>query len=60
MDKSKFLKIYANIPLGLRSEIIVVLDDIGPISWNTAYVEISNETEIGAKILKRLEELEII
>jgi hypothetical protein len=60
MDKSKFLKIYANIPLGLRNEIVVVLDDIGPITWNTAYVEISNETAIGVKILKRLEELELI
>jgi hypothetical protein len=60
MDKSKFIKVYANLPLGLRNEIVVVLDDVGPITWNAAYIEVDNETEVGQKILKRLHELEII
>jgi hypothetical protein len=58
--KTKFLKLYADLPLGLRSDIVVVLDDYGPISWNAAYVEIDNNTAKGGEILNNLEELGII
>ena len=58
--KTRFLKVYANLPLGLRNDIVAVFEGIGPITWNTAYIEVSNDTEIGDMILKRLEELEII
>ncbi len=58
--KSKFIKAYANIPLSLRSDIVVVIEGFGPLTWNTAYVEIVNKTEIGNRILNRLEELHII
>lgn len=57
--KAKFLKIYANLPLALRKEIILVLDK-EPITWNVAYVEVFNNTEKADKILKKLEELKII
>jgi hypothetical protein len=59
-DKTKFLKVYSTIPLGLRNEIVVVLADLGPISWQVAYIEIYNETETGAIILGKLKELELI
>ena len=48
--KSKFLKIFANIPINVRNEIISVVDG-KTISWNVAFLEINKETEIGEKIL---------
>lgn len=58
-SKEKFLKIYSNLPLNLRKEIILVLDK-EPITWNVAFVEISNNSEKSSIILKKLEDLEII
>ena len=58
--KEKFLKIYANLPIHVREEIIYVLEDKGPITWNVAYLEIENNTELGEKILQKLTELELI
>lgn len=57
--RERFLKIYANLPLGLRKEIILVLDK-EPMSWNAAYIEIESSTEKGNIVLKKLEELKII
>jgi len=57
--RDRFLKIYADIPLNLRKEIVLVIDK-EPITWNVSYVEISNKTEKSKKILKMLEELKII
>jgi len=59
MTKEKFLKIYANLPLNVRKDIVLVIDD-EPITWNVAYIEVLNNTKKSIKILKRLEELEII
>ena len=58
--KETFLKIYANLPLSVRNEIIYVLKDKGPISWNVAYLEIKNNTKLGEEILQKLEDLKII
>ena len=55
----KFFKVYANLPLPLRSEIIVVVDD-EPITWRVAHLEISNKTKLGETILEKLEALKII
>lgn len=57
--KTKFLQIYANLPLNQRSEIIVVIDD-EPLTWNSAWIEINNETEKGKEILDKLIKLGII
>lgn len=57
--RERFLKIYADIPLNLRKEIILVLDK-EPLTWNVAYVEIVNNTQKSEKILKKLKELKII
>ncbi len=59
-NKDSFLKVYANLPINLRNEVILVLPDKGPITWNVAFLEISNETELGKMILKKLMELKII
>ena len=60
MIKEKFLKIYANLPLNVRDEIIYVLKGKGPITWNVAYLEIKNNTKLGEEILHKLDDLKII
>jgi hypothetical protein len=58
-QKERFLKVYYNLPLKIREEVILDLED-KPISWNVAYVEIKNGTETGKIILEKLTELKII
>lgn len=60
MGKDKFFKVYANLPLNLRNEIVLVLPERGPITWNVAYLEVTNDTEIGKIILEKLIEAKII
>lgn len=59
MSLERFMKVYVNLPINLRKEVIVVIDK-EPISWDVAHNEISHNTELGKKILKRLIELNII
>ncbi len=56
---ARFMEVYSNIPINLRKEIILVIDD-QPISWNVAYLEIKNNTPLGNRILQKLIEMEII
>jgi len=58
--KLKFMKIFANIPEKVRSEDIIAVVDDKPFTWNTAMIEIKNDTEIGKKILKFLEKIGIL
>lgn len=58
-SKTKFLRIYANLPLNLRAEIILVIDG-EPVTWNSAWIEIDNETPKGKRILEKLIEIGII
>lgn len=57
--KSTFLQIYANLPLALRKEIIIVVDD-EPFTWNSAKIEVENDTALGNIILEKLVNLGII
>lgn len=57
--KDRFLRVYANLPMNLRKEIIAVVDK-EPVSWEVAYREISSDTKLGQKVLKKLVELEVI
>lgn len=57
--KTKFLQIYANLPLNQRSEIIVVLNN-EPLTWNAARIEIENDTETGKDILEKLAKMGIL
>ncbi|MAG44369.1 hypothetical protein CL633_00585 [bacterium] len=59
-NREKFLKIYNNLPLSERKGAILVLDDKEPISWEVAYIEISNNTLLGKIILKKLKSMSII
>lgn len=57
--KERFLQIYANLPLAVRNEIVVVLGE-EPLTWNVARIEIENETKKGEEILKQLIQMGII
>lgn len=57
--KGKFYKIYANIPLNLREEIVLVINE-EPITWKIAKLEIDNDTKLSEKILGKLEALKLI
>jgi hypothetical protein len=60
MDRnSQFLKIYANLPLSQRNEIIVVLGD-EDLTWNAAKIEIAEDTPKGKEILDKLLKLGIL
>ena len=59
-EKSRrFMEIYSNLPVKTRREIVAVIDG-EPISWAIAYKEIQNNTELGNKIIKKMEELKIL
>ena len=51
--KSDFLKIYADLPLGARREIIAVVGD-EQVNWNSARVEVENNTAVAREIFNQL------
>lgn len=57
--RAKFLNVYANLPLNVRDDIVLVIDE-QPITWNVAYLEVVSKGEKSDKILKDLIELELI
>ena len=57
--KTRFLRTYANLPLGIRNEIAVVVDDES-ISWNALKIEIENNTPVGKKSLEILDKLNFL
>lgn len=57
--RTVFLRIYANIPENLRADIIAVINK-KTYTWDTAYFEIKENTDLGKKILKALEEVDLI
>ena len=59
MAKDSFMKVYSNLPEDVRKEVVIEVKN-KPYSWNAAYVEIENNTELGKEILKKLEALELI
>lgn len=59
-SREKFLKVYVNLPIPIRDEVVYIDDNQKPMSWNVCYLEVSKSTELGQKILQRLEKLNII
>ena len=59
MTKDKFLRIYANLPAPERGQVIAIIEG-KTYSWDVAFQEISNDTELGRKILKYLQQLGIL
>ena len=61
MSKNNFFKVYANLPVNVRKEVVLDLGEpTGPITWEIAYREINAETDLGGKILTKLMELGIV
>lgn len=59
-QKQKFYRVFANLPINLREEVILVISGKGPITWQVAFLEVDNNTELGAMILEKLSDLKII
>ena len=57
--RKRFLITYSNLPVGIRSETICVLDN-EPMTWYVCYLEIDNTTKLGNRILDYLVTLELI
>jgi hypothetical protein len=60
LPKEKFFRVYANLPVGVRDQVVIVIPEVGPMSWNAAYVEVSNSTKLGDSIVEKLIDLKII
>ena len=63
MSKDRFIKVYGRLSENVRNEVIVAIkrDNIDkPYTWDSAYVEVSNDTPLGKEILKKLEKMELI
>ena len=58
--RERFLRAYSNLPLNARREIVVVLDQEGPVTWEAAYLEVKNNTEKSKEILGKLDKLDLI
>ncbi|MEK7458140.1 MAG: hypothetical protein AAB612_01485 [Patescibacteria group bacterium] len=57
--KERFYLAYNKVPLGVRDEPILVIDD-DSISWRIARLEIDSDTPLSKEILEKLTELQII
>jgi hypothetical protein len=57
--KEDFLRIYADIPINIRSQIILVFNG-EPITWNVVYTEVIGNSKRSGEMLKKLKELGLI
>lgn len=57
--RQRFMKVFADLPLGLRGEIIAVIDD-GPMTWRVCWLEVEQKTAKGNEILTYLDEMQFI
>ncbi len=54
-----FQGIYANLPLGVRGEIVAIVDN-EPMTFRVIKLEVDGNTKVGHKALDFLRKLEII
>lgn len=57
--KERFYLAYNNVPLGIRNEPILVINN-DSISWRVARLEIDSDTPLSKEILEKLAILKII
>lgn len=57
--KERFYKIYTNLPLNVRDEVVFVIDN-EPVTWKVARLEIDGDTKLSHVILEKLAALGII
>ena len=55
----RFKLAYANVPMALRREICTVIDG-EPMTWRVANLEVTNNTDIGYKIIEQMKRLDLI
>ena len=58
--RAKFMRVFANIPEKIRGEDLIAVIGDKPFTWNTAMIEIKNNSPLGKKIMKNLGKLGII
>lgn len=58
--KTRFLRVFNNLPLGERKLPIYHDKEYGPISWYVLWTEIQNDTKVAKRCLEFLKKLEII
>jgi len=58
--KVKFIKIFSNLPEKVRNEDIIAVMNKKPYTWNAVFFEINGDTELGKKMLKKLEDIGIL
>ncbi|MFH0749803.1 MAG: hypothetical protein V1917_02710 [Candidatus Gottesmanbacteria bacterium] len=57
--KAKFQSVYANLPLGARTEIVATIEG-EPMTWNAVFIEVQEDTEKSKKILVFLEQIGVL
>ena len=57
--ETRFLTIYARLPLGARKEIIAVIQG-EPMTWQVCSIEVKAKTKMGRIILNYLDRLNFI
>ncbi len=58
-ESEKFFRVYSNLPITIRKEVILVIDK-KPITWNVAYNEIVNKTKLANIIMQKLIDLDVV
>ena len=57
--KERFYKVYNNLPLNLRDEVVLVIQN-EPLTWKVARLEVDQDTELSRTILEKLAALGVI
>jgi hypothetical protein len=57
---SNFKKVFANLPDKIRNEDIIFVMDKKPYTWNAVFLEVTNSSSLGIKMLKKLKEMGIL
>lgn len=57
--RTRFHHLYANLPLGVRNEIVCVIDD-EPCTFKVVRLEVDQKTEMGDRMLELMDSLEIL
>ena len=57
--KATFQKVYANLPLGARAEIVATIDG-EPVTWNAVYIEVQQDSDKSKKILEFLKQINVL
>ncbi|MEY4723169.1 MAG: hypothetical protein RLZZ324_682 [Candidatus Parcubacteria bacterium] len=57
--REKFLQAFANVPVSVRDQIILVIHG-QPYTWNTACLEVRQDTALGKEIVEGLKNIGLL